>query len=68
MWAFVVCRENSVETVKFFDDYFEGENYANEFISELNPEIKDFPRYRQNEFYRNDDLSVGLYRDKNYAN
>lgn len=65
MWAFIVCKENSVETVKFFTDYFEGELYTNEFIAKLNPQIKEFPRYRQSEFYRKDDLSVGLYKDKN---
>jgi len=66
MWAFIVCRENCVEHFKFFDDYFEGEQYANEFIKKINPEITDMPRYRQNEFFRNDNLTVGLYKDKNY--
>lgn len=63
VWAFIVCRENSVDRVRIFEDYFEGEQFANNFISQINPDIKEFPKYRQSEFYRNDDISIGLYRD-----
>lgn len=67
VWAFVVCRDNCVETIKFFDDYFEGEQYSNEFIRKIDPKINEMPHYRQNEFFKNKELSVGLYKEtRNY--
>lgn len=63
MWAFIVCRDNCVETIKFFEDYFEGEQYSNEFIKKISPEITEMPRYRQSEFFQNSELSVGLYKE-----
>lgn len=62
MWAFIVCRDNCVETIKLFEAYFEGEKYSDIFIRGVDPNLKEMPKYRQNEFFKNEELSIGLYK------
>jgi hypothetical protein len=62
-WIFIVCRNNTVEQVKIFKDYWEGANYTDVFIRRIEPSISMLPNYNRNESYKNNDLSVGLYKD-----
>ena len=34
-WVFVVVRNNSVEQVKVFKDFWEGANFADNFIKRM---------------------------------
>lgn len=63
-WIFIVCRDNSVEQVKTFKDFWEGANYTDNFIKRIEPGVGDLPAYNRGENYRNDDLTVGLYKDE----
>lgn len=60
-WVFLIIRDSTVEKCKVYLDYFAGEYNANEFIRSLDPSVTDFPKYRQGEVYKKDDLTVGLY-------
>lgn len=68
-WVFVVVRDNSVEQVKVFDDFWVGADYADSFIEKIDPVFAKngagLPAYNRNESYKKDDLSVGLYRNTN---
>ena len=68
-WIFIVCRDNSVEQVKTFKDFWEGATYTDNFIKRIEPGIGDLPAYNRGESYKNGDLTVGLYNDKtaNYS-
>jgi hypothetical protein len=68
-WVFIVARNSTIEKVKVFDDYFQGEIHTNEYlrigfgINEV-----DFPEYRKGECYKirciiDGVISVGLYKD-----
>lgn len=63
-WIFIVCRDNSVEQVKTFKDFWEGANFTDNFIKRIEPGIGDLPAYNRGEYYKNDDLTVGLYKDE----
>jgi len=63
-WIFVVCRDNSVEQVKTFKDFWEGANFTDNFIKRIEPGVGDLPAYNRNEHYKNGDLTVGLYKDE----
>ena len=63
-WIFIVCRDNSVEQVKTFKDFWEGANFTDNFIKRIEPGVGDLPAYNRGENYRNDDLTVGLYKDE----
>jgi len=60
-WVFVVARNNSVEQVKVFKDFWEGANFADNFIKRMEPSPTSLPAYNRGEYYTNDDLTVGLY-------
>jgi hypothetical protein len=62
-WIFIVCRDNNIEQVKLFKDFWEGAKFTDKFISCLNPHVKDLPAYNRGENYRDGDLTVGLYKD-----
>lgn len=66
-WTFIVVRDNSVERVKTFTDFWEGASYTDDFIRHIDDNFANgsvtFPAYNRNEFYRHNDLSVGLYKD-----
>lgn len=58
-WVFVVVRNNSVERVKIFSNYWDGAKNADNFLKTLG--IDNFPNYNRGEYYRDNELSVGLY-------
>ena len=60
-WVFIVCRNNVIENIKIFDNYFEGEKFTDDFLLKINPTIGLFPKYREGEFYKNEDITIGLY-------
>ena len=62
-WIFIITRDNVVEGCKIFTDYFEGEQFANNFIKKIHPSTTDFPEYRKGLFYENEGLRVSLYKD-----
>ena len=61
-WAFVVTRNNSVEQIRLFTDLADGEEFANNFIKQIDPNMEELPVYSKNESYFSNDLSVGLYQ------
>jgi hypothetical protein len=61
-WVFIVARNNSIEQVKMFKDYWSGASYTDSFIRNINPNMVDTPFYNRNESYVENDLSVGLYK------
>ena len=62
-WVFIVARGSTIEKVKVFDDYFEGEVYTNEYLRiGFGVNEVDFPEYRRGEYYQSG-ISVGLYKD-----
>lgn len=63
-WIFIVCRDNSVEQVKTFKDFWEGANFTDNFIKRIEPGVGDLPAYNRGENYKNGDLTVGLYKDE----
>ena len=54
-WVFVVVRNNSVEQVKVFKDFWEGANFADNFIKRMEPSPVSMPAYNRGEYYTNDD-------------
>ena len=63
-WVFIVCRNNSVEQVRTFKDFWEGAAFTDNFIKRIEPGVGDLPAYNRGESYKNDDLTVGLYKDQ----
>jgi hypothetical protein len=63
-WVFVVVRNNSVEQGKVFKDFWEGATFTDNFIKRIEPGVANLPEYNRGQNYRNDDLSVGLYKDE----
>lgn len=63
IWVFVVVRDNSVEQVKFFKDFWEGASFADNFIKRIEPGLSYFPAYNRGECYKNADLTIGLYKE-----
>lgn len=61
-WIFIVCRDNNIEQVKVFQDFWEGANFTDNFIKRIEPSPKFFPAYNRGEYYKNGDLTVGLYK------
>jgi hypothetical protein len=67
-WVFVVVRQNKVSRIKIFDDYFVGEQYANEYLKLVFGIEKDFPEYRKGQnFTSKDNIIIGLYKDGTWA-
>ena len=63
-WIFVVVRNNLVERTKVFSDFWEGAEYADNFIKRIDLNFDgNFPSYNRNEYYRRNDLTIGLYKD-----
>ena len=63
-WVFIVIRNSTMEKVKVFDDYFQGEIHTNEYLRLVFGVEEDFPEYRKGIYYRTaDGISVGLYKD-----
>lgn len=65
-WAFIIVRNNVVEKVKIFDDYFVGETYINEYLRiAFGVNEVDFPEYRKGECYSSEcnGVKAGLYKD-----
>lgn len=60
-WAFIVVRDNSVEQVKIFNDFWEGCKHTDDFIKSIDPNIEMLPAYNRGQNYKNENLSVGLY-------
>jgi hypothetical protein len=61
-WIFIICRENSIEQVKTFNDYWEGANFTDNIIKRMEPGLSDFPAYNRGENYKNNNLTIGLYK------
>jgi hypothetical protein len=65
-WIFIVVRDNNVEKVKTFTDFWEGTAYTDDFIRHIDDNFANgsvaFPAYNRNEFYKHNDLTVGLYK------
>lgn len=52
-----------VETSKVFTYYFEGEKYTDQFLMDNFSVAKEnLPKYRENESYNNQIVTVGLYK------
>jgi hypothetical protein len=67
-WVFIVARNSTIEKVKVFDDYFQGEIHANEYLRiGFGVNEVDFLEYRKGECYQiqcsDGGISVGLYKD-----
>jgi hypothetical protein len=63
-WVFIVVRNNTVERVKFFSDFWDGAEYTDDFIKSIDPVFDgNFPAYNRGENYKNNDLTIGLYRE-----
>ena len=63
-WIFIVCRDNSVEQVKTFKDFWGGATFTDNFIKRIEPGVGNLPAYNRGENYKNADLTVGLYKDE----
>jgi len=63
-WVFIVTRDNVVEQVKVFKDFWEGANFADNFIKRIEPGIGDLPAYNRGENYKNGNLTIGVYKDE----
>ena len=63
-WIFIVCQDSSIEQVKVFKDYWEGAEYADNFIKRIEPGLEMLPKYNRGENYRNTNITVGLYREQ----
>jgi hypothetical protein len=62
-WTFIVVRNNSVEQARVFSDFWEGCKHTDSFIKSIDPNFnRNFPIYNRNENYKNNDLTVGLYK------
>jgi hypothetical protein len=61
-WIFIVTRNNSVEQVMYFNDFWEGAKHTDEFIKGCDPNIIELPAYNRGEVYNNGEISVGLYK------
>jgi hypothetical protein len=65
-WTFVVVRDNTVEQTKVFEDFWAGAEFTDAFIKNVDSEMPDvskgFPAYNRGEYYKKDNLSVGLYK------
>ena len=61
-WIFIICRENSIEQVKIFNDYWEGAKFTDNIIQRLEPKLSDLPAYNRGENYKNNNLTIGLYK------
>jgi hypothetical protein len=65
-WVFIVTRNSTIEKVKVFDDYFQGEIHTNEYLRiGFGVNEVDFPEYRKGEYYQSADsgVTIGLYKD-----
>lgn len=63
-WVFIVCRESSVERTKVFSDYWDGVEFVDNFLRNINPHLKNFPHYNRNEYYTDGNLTIGLYKSE----
>ncbi len=63
-WIFIVCQDSNIEQVKVFKDYWEGANYTDNFIKRIEPGLGMLPEYNRGENYRNENITVGLYREQ----
>jgi hypothetical protein len=62
-WTFIVVRNNSVEQARVFSDFWKGAEFTDNFIKSIDPNFHgNFPIYNRNENYKNNDLTVGLYK------
>jgi hypothetical protein len=63
-WVFIVVRNNLVEQTKLFADFWVGCAFADNFIRSIDKSMvdSDMPAYNRGEFYKKDNLSVGLYK------
>jgi len=66
-WIFVVVRDNVVEQTKTFSVFWDGAEYTDRFIGQIDADFGNgtlsFPAYNRGEFYRKGDLTVGLYKN-----
>ena len=65
-WTFLVIRDNSVEQIRSFSDFWAGCEYTDNFIRSIDPNMVDMPAYNRGEHYHRDDLTVGLYSNLIY--
>jgi hypothetical protein len=61
-WIFIVCQNNTVEQVKVFKDFWEGATFTDNFIKRVEPGIGNLPAYNRGEYYKSNNLSIGLYK------
>lgn len=60
-WVFIVIRDNTVEQVKVFKDFWEGATFTDNFIKRVEPDLSYLPAYNRGESYSNGNLTIGLY-------
>ena len=63
-WVFIVVRNNVVEQVRGFHDFWIGCAFTDNFIRSIDPSMtdKEMPAYNRGETYKKDDLTVGMYK------
>jgi hypothetical protein len=63
-WVFIVIRDNIVEQTRGFDDYWKGCAFTDNHIRYIDSQMieKDMPAYNRGEFYKKDNLTIGLYK------
>lgn len=67
IWSMIVVRDNTVETVKHFDDYFKAQDYVDKFIEKIDKGFYSPVNYGEGEYYYNinEGLSIGIYTEDN---
>lgn len=62
-WIFIVVRDNSVEQINHFADFWVGAEFADKFIGNCDPcmDKTGYPAYNRGEVYSKDGLTIGLY-------
>lgn len=67
MWIFIVVRNNTIEKLKIFKDFWEGADFTDQFISMIDPTLKErnggFPAYNRGEYYKTEELTIGLFKE-----
>lgn len=60
-WSMIVVRDNSVESIKHFDDYQNGLEYTVNFLEKVDSNFDGEINFLDGEYYRSNDITIGLY-------
>lgn len=64
MWSMIVVRDNSVESIKHFDNYQNGLEYTVNFLEKVDSKFNGEINFLDGEYYSSNDFTVGLYSDR----